>query len=506
MFVREKRNKSGTVSVQLVSKVSGAYRVVRTVGCGRSQDEIAALLRKAKDLLPVLSGRPEMDFVLGDDGHFAKAVSEGIEGVQLLGPELVLGKLFDEIGFGAATLDPLFRQVVLSRLTFPLSKLKTTEYIARYNGLDIDVARIYRFMDKLDSKLLKKIRQISYNHSLKVLGGTPSVVFYDVTTLYFEAEQEDDLRKAGFSKDGKHQSPQILLGLLVGPGGYPLAYDIFEGNKFEGHTMLPVIEAFRKDYKLDKLVVVADAGLLSKENIDRLKSEGHEFILGARIKNEGKAVKELVTTLGLKDGQSAVVDRPDGTRLVVSYSDKRSRKDAHNRERGLGKLREMVGKGRLTKDHVNNRGYKKFLSIQGSATVQVDEDKVTEDAKWDGLKGYITNSKLEKQEVIDNYRQLWAIEKAFRISKTDLRIRPIYHRLRKRIEAHIGIAFAAHKIYKELERQLKEKKVPMSPEKAIEVLRSIYGIRLRLPQTQKSKLILIDKAEEQQIILKAFGI
>src|SRR6188768_3167107 len=146
MFVREKRNKSGTVSVQLVSKVSGVYRVVRTVGCGRSQDEIAALLRKAKDLLPLLSGRPEMDFVLGDDAHFAKAVSEGIEGVQLLGPELVLGKLFDEIGFGAATLDPLFRQIVLSRLTFPLSKLKTTEYIARYNGLDIDVARIYRFM------------------------------------------------------------------------------------------------------------------------------------------------------------------------------------------------------------------------------------------------------------------------------------------------------------------------------------------------------------------------
>jgi transposase len=506
MFIREKRNKSGTVSVQLVSKASGSYRVVKTVGCGRSQAEIAGLLRKAKDLLPLLSGRPEMDFVLGDDAHFAKAVSEGIEGVQLLGPELVLGKLFDEIGFGAVTMDPLLRLVVLSRLVFPLSKLKTTEYVARHSGLDIDVARIYRFMDKLDARLLKRIRLISYEHSMKVLGGTPSVVFYDVTTLYFEAEQEDDLRKAGFSKDGKHQSPQILLGLLVGPGGYPLAYDIFEGNKFEGHTMLPVIEAFRKDYQLDKLVVVADAGLLSKENIDRLRAGGQEFILGARIKNEGKAVKELVLALDLEDGQSAVVNKPDGTRLVVSYSEKRSRKDAHNRERGLGKLREMVGKGRLTKDHVSNRGYKKFLSIQGSATVNVDEGKVAEDAKWDGLKGYITNSKLEKQEVIDNYRQLWAIEKAFRISKTDLRIRPIYHRLRRRIEAHIGIAFAAHKIYKELERQLKERKVPMSPEKAIEVLRSIYGIRLRLPQTQQSRLILIDKAEEQQIILKAFGI
>jgi hypothetical protein len=320
VFVRKKPNKSGSVSVQIVAKVSGRYRLVRTVGCSHSIDEIERLVRKVHALIPVLSGRPEMDFVIGDDSHFADAVSRGIEGIHLLGPEMVLGKLFDEIGFGAAVGDPLFRYLVLSRLAFPLSKLKTTEYLLRYNGVGIEVDRIYRFLDRLDAKVLKKVQDASFAHSCRVLGGMPTVVFYDVTTLYFEAELDDDLRKAGFSKDGKHHAPQILLGLLVGPLGYPLGYDIFEGNKFEGHTMIPVIEAFRKRYKVDKLVVVADAGLLNKDNILRLVEGGHEFILGGRLRNESEAVKEKVLALGLKDGESAVVERPDGLRIVVSLS------------------------------------------------------------------------------------------------------------------------------------------------------------------------------------------
>lgn len=505
VFVRKKPNRSGSVSVQIVAKVSGRYRLVRTVGCSTSLDEIERLVRRGRALIPVLSGRPEMDFVIGDDQHFAEAVSRSIEGIRMLGPEMVLGKLFDEIGFGNALGDPLFRYLVLSRLVFPLSKLKTTEYLQRYNGLSIDVERIYRFLDRLDAKVLGKIQDAGFAHSCRVLGGTPSVVFYDVTTLYFESEQEDDLRKAGFSKDGKHHAPQILLGLLVGPLGYPLGYDIFEGNKFEGHTMIPVIEAFRKRYKVEKLVVVADAGLLSKDNVSSLIEGGHEFILGGRLRNETGMVKAKVLALGLKDGESGVVERPDGLRIVVGLSESRARKDARNRERGLAKLQASIDRGSLTKENINNRGYNKFLTLEGKVSVKLDKEKVEADKAWDGLKGYVTNSKLHKQEVIDNYRQLWAIEKAFRISKTDLRIRPIYHRLKTRIEAHIGIAFTAYKVYKEMERQLKEEKVPYSPEKAIEILKTIYGVQLKLPQTQETKVILIAKTEEQQQILTAFG-
>lgn len=161
----------------------------------------------------------------------------------------MLGKLFDEIGFGIIK-DELLRHLVLSRLCYPVSKLKTTDYLFKHKGIMIDVEKIYRYLDKLNTKQKELVQQISYRHTLTILDNKISLVFYDVTTLYFEAEKEDDFRKTGFSKDGKHQQPQIVLGLLVCTGGYPLAYEIFEGNKFEGHTMLPVVEAFKQRYNL----------------------------------------------------------------------------------------------------------------------------------------------------------------------------------------------------------------------------------------------------------------
>jgi transposase len=162
-----------------------------------------------------------------------------------------------------------------------------------------------------------QIQQISYDHTRRILNNNISIVFYDVTTLYFEAADEDDLRRTGFSKDGKHQHPQILLGLLVSVDGYPLAYEIFEGNKFEGKTMLPVIETFKEKYKLNQLIVVADAGLLSGDNISELIKSGYEFILGARIKNETQSIKDQILGLSLKDTQSTVLTKSDDTRLVV---------------------------------------------------------------------------------------------------------------------------------------------------------------------------------------------
>ena len=136
----------------------------------------------------------------------------------------------------------MFRHLVVSRLVFPLSKLKTVEYLYRYQGVSLDIDSVYRFLDKLNSKLKDKVEQISYAHTLKVLQNNISIVFYDMTTIYFEASDEDDLRKTGFSKDGKHQNPQIFLGLLVGLDGYAIGYDIFEGNIYEGHTLIPFIE------------------------------------------------------------------------------------------------------------------------------------------------------------------------------------------------------------------------------------------------------------------------
>ena len=168
-------------------------------------------------------------------------------------------------------------------------------------------------MDKLNDKQKEQIQNISYEHTLQVLNNQMSIVFYDVTTLYFEAEQEDELRKTGFSKDGKHQQPQIVLGLLVSTGGYPLAYEIFEGKKFEGHTMLPVIEAFKAKYKLQAMIVIADAGLMSNDNITELQNKHYQYIIGARIKNETKSIEKQRLSAGLKNGESITIVKDENS-------------------------------------------------------------------------------------------------------------------------------------------------------------------------------------------------
>lgn len=502
MFVRKKRNKSGVISVQVIDKSSGNYRLLKTIGSSAVGAEVDRLVLDGKEWIKKHTGAQELDFT--DYRRHTKLVLEGIEQISVYGPELLLGKIFDEIGFGQVK-DDLFRQLVLARLCYPASKLKTTDYLSKYQFLDIDVQVIYRYLDKLYKHHKELVQRISYDHTLSVLENKISVVFYDVTTIYFEAESEDELRKTGFSKEGKHQHPQIVLGLLVSKGGYPLAYDIFKGNQFEGHTMLPIIDAFKTKYHLDKLVVVADSGLLSKDNITLLQQGGYEYILGARIKAESNTIKAKILGLKLNNAQSSIIQIDSNTNLIISYSEARARKDAYNRERGLTKLEKQIKSGKLTKASINNRGYNKFLQLDNQVNVSVNAQKIQQDKKWDGLKGYITNTSLSKEEVLDNYKDLWQIEKAFRIAKTDLEIRPIYHRLQRRIEAHICIAFVAYKVYKELERQLKVKQSDLSPQKAIDIAKTIYAIKIIHPITKELTYMTIKNKIEQKNLAKLFN-
>jgi len=361
-------------------------------------------------------------------------------------------------------------------------------------------------MDKLKSKHKETIQQISYKHTLQILNNQINIVFYDVTTLYFEIEEPDGLRKTGFSKDGKHQHPQNVLGLLVSVDGYPLAYEIFEGNKYEGYTLMPVLESFRKKYTLEKLVVIADAGLLLHDSVGELCAKGYEYILGARINNESQPIKEKILALKPKNGESIVLNSGEQSHLIISYSYARARKDTATRKKGLEKLERNVGSGKLIKQNINNGGCNKCLKMNGKINITIDDEKYKDDSKWDGLKGYLTNTGMSKDEVITHYGQLWKIEKAFRISKTDLRIRPIYHRLQRRTEAHICIAFCAYKIYKELERLLKEKKAKLSPEKTIDILKTICKdtITLHYSKSKESRLFLPNI--EQRTLLKLFQI
>lgn len=321
-----------------------------------------------------------------------------------------------------------------------------------------------------------------------------------MTTLHFEASDEDDLRKTGFSKTGKHQKPQIYLGLLVSMGGYPIGYDIFEGNIYEGHTLIPFLQKFEQKYSLDKPIVVADAGLLTNKNIAALESNQYEYILGARIKNESDTIKNQILALSLESGMSAAIEKSFGQRLIVSYSETRAKKDAHNRKRGLVKLEKNLKSGKLTKSNINKRGYNKYLRLEGEIKIKIDYEKFAQDSNWDGLKGYITNTRLNNQNVIENYSNLWQIEHAFRISKTDLRIRPIYHRLKHRIEAHICIAFTAYSIYKELDRLLKLEECPISVRRAAELTKRMYQISFVIPETKQTKNVVLKMSREQRIL------
>jgi transposase len=501
MFIRKKNNPNGTITIQVIDKSSGAFRVVQNFGVAKSLIEQEKKIHQANLWMKQKTGVKDFDFF--EEDKLVEQFANSIQSLKREGIDLLLGKIFDDIGFNQIT-DPVFKQLVLYRLIYPSSKLKTTEYLYRYHQIDWDENKVYRYLDKLYKSQKELVQQISYSHTCTLLASQPQIVFYDVTTIYFEVEQEDELRQSGFSKDGKHQNPQIVLGLLVSKNGYPLAYNIFEGKQFEGHTLLPVIEFFKQKYQLKKLTVVADAGLLSNENIKLLVEKQYEFIIGGRIKSEAKKLQNEILATAFKNGETKLFYKSDDLKLLVSYSTKRATKDAINRERGLSRLEKQLGKGRLTKNNINNKGYNKYLKLDGTLEVSIDYEKYKADAKWDGLKGYVTNSTLDTNDILENYNQLWQIEKAFRVAKTDLKVRPIYHRLPKRIEAHICLTFVAYKVYKELERQLELLNAPFKASKAIAIAESIFQIEIKTPHSNEliKKTLLLN--EEQKILAKLF--
>jgi transposase len=500
MFIRKKKNRSGNISVLIVDKSRGVSRVLKSFGSSNTAQGVELLYQKARQYIQSLSGQTSL-FTSVDDAiieSYLRSIKNGQ--LQVIGPELVFGKLYDRLGFGAIKED-LFRHLVVARLSYPGSKLKTIDYLYHYLSIEITVDAVYRFLDKLQSSLKEQVEQISFNHTKSVLKNI-SVIFYDMTTLHFEASDEDDLRKTGFSKEGRHQNPQIYLGLLVGVGGYAIGYDIFEGNIYEGKTLIPMIEKFEKKFNLSKPIVVADAGLLSNNNTNLLEKQGYSYILGARIKNESKAIKQKILSANFEDGKTLTIENKNGLRLIVSYASGRAAKDEQNRKRGLQRLEKQIKKGKLTKSNINNKGYNKYLKMVGDVRIEIDYEKYLQDKQWDGLTGYLTNCKLKQSEVIDNYKQLWQIEKAFRISKTDLKIRPIYHRLRHRIEAHICIAFVAYNIYKELERILQKVKSHLSLKEAAELTHTIYQLNVILPQSKHQKNIVLQMDGDQDHLVE----
>ena len=482
------------MSVQVLEKRDGRNVLVRSFGSSKVETEICEMEHRAHDFINKYGGQIVFDFEshmqlqrqMQLDNLFSQIVD-----IRQNAPQLILERIYNGIGFDAIGDDTL-RLLSIARVCQPKSKVATVEYLKRCFREDVKLHKVYRYMDTLYNTQREKIQSISVAHTRGLLGGQIGIVFYDVTTLYFESAQEDVLRCPGFSKDGKTAESQIMLGLLVSRDGYPLSYNIFNGSQYEGRTFIPIIDDFVQRFSLTDFIVVADAGLLSRKNITLLKAAGYKFILGGRIKKESAAVQDWVLSLEKTPKKLYEKAINGDERIIISYSEERSAKDRHNRNRGIQRLRKAYASGKIKKKNINQRGYNKFLTIENDVMVSIDEAKIEADARWDGLKSYVTNTNLPAADVLEQYHGLWVVERAFRITKGSLEARPIFHFNERRIEAHICICFVAYKLYKELERLLRQLNIAISADKALDIAKTISTVTVVLPDgTMGTRTMLI---------------
>jgi transposase len=526
MYVRVKSSpNSAGRSVQIVQSVRKAEKVsqkiVRHVGMAYDDDELEKLkllaesikikfeaggqqfLFKPEEIVKLAGSKkdyPEKDYIvnvvnLKEEQRLARGIHEAY------------GKLFDDLGYKKVIEKPsrnkskvdIFKNIVLARIANPVSKMATVDMAEEDFGVTLNLDRVYRMMDALDGPAIERLKRITYENTLSLLGTKIDVIFYDATTIYFESFTEDTFKKNGFSKDHKEGQPQVLLALMVTSDGLPVDYEVFAGDTYEGHTLIPALTKIRDKYDIDRVIFVADSAMASKDNIGKLESlkdKNISYIMGARLKNTKKSIKEKILDVAnyrrvKKDYYVADIAGTD-RRIVVSYSAKRAAKDANDRKRAIKKLMAKLDRSKSAKSHLSNQGYRKYLKVEGASKVTLDEDKIALDARWDGLHGVVTNSGLDPVEVLSRYNELWNVEAAFRVTKHDLAVRPVYHWKPRRVRVHIAICFAAYGLVKHLEYRVRLQYKKLSIEK----------IRYVLMKVQTS--ILFDKEKRIRYGLPSF--
>jgi len=443
-YVRRVPTKSGAIAVQVVRNRGRDTEVIAHVGSARNPDDLMLLQARADVIChehqPGLFDAP---------GPAATPVMPGQARVRrtfsgLLWRELV--GWWDRLGFDSID-DEVFRQVVLARIVEPVSKLDTVRVI---DGLGLDApseSAIYRCLRRCQDKDYRgRLAAACWAHVSA--GGPVGLLLYDVTTLYFETGQEDALRRPGFSKE-RRLEPQILVGLLVDAAGFPLAIHAFEGNKAQTLTILPVVKAFVKDHDLGRVTVVADAGMLTSANLAGVEDAGLDFIVGSKTAKFpyyldvfAEQHPDVDTT---QDGWTCwwPLPAPPGRerRLIVQYRAARARADSINIDKQIAKATQVVAG-----DRPLTRG--RFITVTGAKRC-LNQPVIARAKRLAGYKGYVTNLPLTGHDatdpatLIDSYHQLFQVERSFRMSKTDLRARPIFHHLKDSIEAHLTIVFAA---------------------------------------------------------------
>lgn len=459
MFVRKTTSpNTKKTAIQIVeSKREGSkvrQKIIQHVGSVEHPDDIERLKQLAEDIKFRLEcGRLKMQPLFGPEQFTQPAIDReknenfknvGIKQLQEAGrynrgiPD-VFGKLFDDLGFNrlftgqhAERYSHILKSCVLARLAYPSSKLEATRQLEKKFSVRMHVDKIYRMMDQLDSAQVKaRIRKAT----LGLLREQVSILFYDVTTLYFESVLEDELRSFGFSKDCKFKETQVVLALITTTDGLPVTYKVFPGNTHEVKTLLPSLAELRKEFDVASVEFAADRGMFCEENLKLLEQSGINYVVGAKLRAIDRATKAAILAIHeQQDGEDSYQEKEleyRGRRVVISYNPVMAAKDRKDRQRLLDRLEKLA---------------------------KVDAGNVAADAAWDGISGYITNSKRPAGEIIATYHRLWEIEASFRLTKHDLKVRPIYHYRSSRIRPHLDICFIAYALACQLRYRYKLQK------------------------------------------------
>lgn len=439
--VRKVKTKSGSVAIQVVRYVGHRSVIAKHIGSAKDQTEEAVLRHSALvwideqtaqlSLFPAQKQKllvVDRGECIGVTHHFAFRF---------------FMSCFDECGL--SHLPRLLLDLGIMRLIEPASKLRSVELLQYYFGIKYS-QRIYRNIPKL-SAYKADIEQCAYKVAQQKFNEPFYFVLYDVTTLYFESFKADEFKVQGFSKDNKSQQPQIVIGLLVTQSGFPLSYQVFAGNTFEGKTMLPVVETFISAHPQTRPIIVADAAMLDEERLAGLRERKLSYIVGARLANADIGmVKQIHAALNSEHGTIVRFPSRHGD-MVCDFSLKRYKKELNELNKLVQKAEELVAKQSL-------KVKAQFVKKVTKEKIELNTALIEKRRLLLGIKGYCTDLSeqlLSKELVIERYHHLWQIERSFRISKFDLQTRPIYHQKQEAIKAHVLICFIALLVEKYLE-------------------------------------------------------
>ena len=494
MFIRKKVSKRNpNTYIQLVEsfRTNGKVnqRVVKHIGTAfntSQQEQLICLAEALKSLYSQGVSERDIDIHLQQElSKIQGSKSDILNCVEIkrrvVGIHDIYGKIFEAIGFhelisGKNNYNEILRDLVMAKIAAPSSKRKAVETLAERFNIDIPLNSIYRMMDKVDFSVINKLQDKVAQYNTALLEGEIKILFYDATTLYFESFSEDELKKLGYSKDCKFNQPQVILTLLVTEEGLPLGYQIFPGNTYEGHTLISAMEYWQRKFPDVNFVLVADSGMLNDVNLDSLEQKQINYIVCARIKSLPKAPKDKILEFKntISQGNCYSEFKFKSRRLVISYKPSRAERDYYNREKTVEKLKNKLKKGKHPSSLISNYGYKKYICINSNDAITLDGEKIQSDGRWDGLHGVLTNlNDHTPEEIYKQYSGLWQIEDAFRINKSDLKIRPIFHWTPARVQAHIAISYIAYSCYKAVQYIINKAGFNFSHRKIRQVLLSV---------------------------------